>query len=373
MVLPPVVGGVALLLAFGRNGIAGQWLDRWLRASPSRSPRAGADHRRDVRGHAVPRDHGGGRPALHGPPLRGRRRHARRRPLDDLPARHPAAHRARRSAPARRSRWARALGEFGATITFAGNLPGTTQTMPLAVYLALQNNPDAAITLSLVMLVVSPRRAGRRCATAGSRRDDLPVDTARGGPMSLEAQVAWPRARCASTSSSRAETGDVVVLLGPNAAGKTTLLRALAGLVPLERGRVTLDGVVLDDPAAGVRVPTERRPVGVVFQDYLLFPHLTALENVAFGLRSRGAGRGARARARARDARPRGPGRPAPRRGPGRSPAGRRSASRWRARSRPTRACCCSTSRSRPWTPARARSCAATSPGTSPPTRAPAW
>ena len=63
--------------------------------------------------------------------------------------------------------------------------------------------------------------------------------------------------------------------------------------MPLERGRVTLDGAVLEDPAAGIRVPTERRPVGVVFQDYLLFPHMTVLENVAFGLRSRGAGRGA--------------------------------------------------------------------------------
>jgi molybdate transport system permease protein len=51
--------------------------------------------------------------------------------------------------------WARALGEFGATITFAGNLPGSTQTMPLAVYLALQSNPEAAFTLSLVMLVIS--------------------------------------------------------------------------------------------------------------------------------------------------------------------------------------------------------------------------
>jgi molybdate transport system permease protein len=51
--------------------------------------------------------------------------------------------------------WARALGEFGATITFAGNFPGTTQTMPLAVYLALESNPDAAIVLSLVLLAVS--------------------------------------------------------------------------------------------------------------------------------------------------------------------------------------------------------------------------
>ena len=58
----------------------------------------------------------------------------------------------RRLAPASPSAWARALGEFGATITFAGNLPGSTQTMPLAVYLALQNNLGAAIALSLVML-----------------------------------------------------------------------------------------------------------------------------------------------------------------------------------------------------------------------------
>jgi molybdate transport system ATP-binding protein len=83
-------------------------------------------------------------------------------------------------------------------------------------------------------------------------------------------------------------TGELVVLLGPNGAGKTTLLRAIAGLVPLDRGRVVLDGDVLEDTAAGTWVPTEQRPVGFVFQDYLLFPHLSALENVAFGLRARG-------------------------------------------------------------------------------------
>jgi molybdate transport system ATP-binding protein len=82
--------------------------------------------------------------------------------------------------------------------------------------------------------------------------------------------------------------GEVVALLGPNGAGKTTLLRAIAGLVPIASGRIQLDGQVLEDAATGDYVPTEQRPIGVVFQDYLLFPHLSVLDNVAFGLRSRG-------------------------------------------------------------------------------------
>jgi molybdate transport system ATP-binding protein len=84
------------------------------------------------------------------------------------------------------------------------------------------------------------------------------------------------------------EEGEVVALLGPNGAGKTTLLRAIAGLVPFQSGRVRLDGKVLEDTATREYVLTERRPIGFVFQDYLLFPHLNVLDNVAFGLRSRG-------------------------------------------------------------------------------------
>ena len=94
------------------------------------------------------------------------------------------------------------------------------------------------------------------------------------------------------------DAGEVVAVLGPNGAGKTTLLAALAGLAPLARGRIELDGRVLDDPASGIYVPPEQRPIGVVFQDYLLFPHLSALDNVAFGLRCRGAARGDRTHGR---------------------------------------------------------------------------
>ena len=95
-----------------------------------------------------------------------------------------------------------------------------------------------------------------------------------------------------------AAPGEIVAVLGPNGAGKTTFLRAVAGLAALERGRIELDDVVLDDVARRIHLPPERRPIGVVFQDYLLFPHLSALDNVAFGLRARGIGAGdARARA----------------------------------------------------------------------------
>jgi molybdate transport system ATP-binding protein len=86
----------------------------------------------------------------------------------------------------------------------------------------------------------------------------------------------------------RIGSGEVVALLGPNGAGKTTSLRALAGLTALTAGRVEIDGAVIEDTATGAREPTERRPIGMVFQDYLLFPHLSALDNVAFGLRCHG-------------------------------------------------------------------------------------
>ena len=82
--------------------------------------------------------------------------------------------------------------------------------------------------------------------------------------------------------------GEVVALLGPNGAGKSTALRALAGLVRLDGGRIVLGGATLANAETREHLPAHRRPIGVVFQEYLLFPHLSVLDNVAFGLRARG-------------------------------------------------------------------------------------
>jgi molybdate transport system ATP-binding protein len=94
-----------------------------------------------------------------------------------------------------------------------------------------------------------------------------------------------------------AAPGRVLGVLGPNGSGKSTLLHALAGLIPVERGRIELAGRVLDDAGTGEFVEAAGRPVGFVFQDYRLFPHLSVAGNVAFSPRARGAGRQAAQRA----------------------------------------------------------------------------
>jgi molybdate transport system ATP-binding protein len=87
--------------------------------------------------------------------------------------------------------------------------------------------------------------------------------------------------------------GELVALVGPNGAGKSTVLRSIAGLLAIDDGRIVLDDEVLDDPAVDRFVPARLRAIGVVFQDRLLFHHLDVVENVAFGLRSRGVARAA--------------------------------------------------------------------------------
>ena len=128
---------------------------------------------------------------------------------------------------------------------------------------------------------------------------------------------------------------ETVALVGPSGAGKTSVLRAVAGLVRPERGRIALDGSVLFDAAARIDRPPEERRVGYVFQEYALFPHMTVRQNVAY------AG-GKRAR---RDSRPARDHRARPGVSRESSPAVSASASAWPARSRATRASSSWTSR----------------------------
>jgi molybdate transport system permease protein len=153
LVLPPVVGGVALLLVLGRRGLVGQWLDAWFGVSlPFTTAGVVAAETFVAMPFLVIS-------------VEGALRAVDRR-FEDVAATLGAS----RWVTFRRVTlplvgpgvvagavlcWARALGEFGATITFAGNSPGRTQTMPLAVYLALESDPEAAVVLSLVLVAVS--------------------------------------------------------------------------------------------------------------------------------------------------------------------------------------------------------------------------
>jgi molybdate transport system permease protein len=153
LVLPPVVGGVALLLAFSRTGIVGRYLDSWFGLTIPFTPLAVVMAETfvampfliiTVEGAFRSADQGYEEAAA---TLGAKRLTVFRRIT--LPMIAPSL-----GAGAVLC-WARALGEFGATITFAGSFPGQTETMPIAVYYALENDPDAAIALSLVLLVVS--------------------------------------------------------------------------------------------------------------------------------------------------------------------------------------------------------------------------
>lgn len=153
MVLPPVVGGVALFFALGRRGIVGQYLDRWFGITLPFTTAAVVIAQTFV---AMPflvitveaaLRQLDGRVEDASRTLGASRWYTFRRVT--IPAIRPALVAGAVLA------WARALGEFGATITFAGNFPGTTQTMPLAVYLSLETNPEEAIILALLLIAIS--------------------------------------------------------------------------------------------------------------------------------------------------------------------------------------------------------------------------
>src|SRR5690349_22455861 len=100
--------------------------------------------------------------------------------------------------------------------------------------------------------------------------------------MSLQASVTVQRGSLAVDAEFGVGDGEVLALLGPNGAGKSTLVRVLAGLLRADAGRIAVDGIPWDDGESAL--PPHRRSVGMVFQEALLFPHLSVADNVAFGL-----------------------------------------------------------------------------------------
>ncbi|CAM5370827.1 ABC transporter permease [Streptomyces atroolivaceus] len=297
MVLPPTVGGVALLLAFGRRGLLGPWLEDTFGVTLPFHTSGAVLAATFVAMPFLVISLEGALGGLH-PRYEETAASLGASPVRvfltvTLPMVAPGL------AAGAALTWARALGEFGATITFAGNLPGTTQTLPLQVYLLLQDSPEAATSVSLLLLAIAMavlvalrgRWAGAPRSAEASHRtaeepgpeppdDGTPAPAAPPAPReswSLHAEVTG-----FDQLTLDAEPGTTIAVVGPNGAGKTTLLRALLGLTPRAHAALRLG----DTDVSGL--PPHRRGVAWVPQDGALFPHLSALANTAYGLRAHG-------------------------------------------------------------------------------------
>jgi len=198
--------------------------------------------------------------------------------------------------------FARALGEFGATLMLAGNIPGRTQTMPIAIFSSAEAGDMHAafvwvcliviFSLAIIRLLNVQRktRAIERIETdrPGSALSEqvlpaIPAQVGRESASALEVEIERNLENFTLRIALSAGKGSVG-LLGPSGSGKSMTLRMIAGVSTPDRGRIVLNGRVLFDSTTGQNIPAAGRRVGLVFQDYALFPHLTVAENVGFGL-----------------------------------------------------------------------------------------
>ena len=198
--------------------------------------------------------------------------------------------------------FARAMGEFGATLMLAGNIPGRTQTMPIAIFSAAEDGDMRGALLWVILIILlslaiirllNRQSAQRKPAHRRNPTRPAPVPVAYPAPprrmneaassAALEMQVERALENFTLQVSLCTGTG-AVGLLGASGAGKSMTLRMIAGVVAPDGGRIVLNGRVLYDSAVGRNVPSAKRRIGVVFQDYALFPHQTVAENVGFGL-----------------------------------------------------------------------------------------
>lgn len=213
----------------------------------------------------------------------------------------------------------RALGEFGATLTFAGSLEGTTRTMPLAIYLERESDADTALALAVALVVTSALLVGLtalpggwiyRLRTWAERQLFKKIDAA-GASSSAHIQPAYPTEPGSSVElvaklpersidNARLEVrpGQFLTLIGPNGCGKSTLCLIIAGLLRTQ-GYLKIADKTLDEPGwHGTFVSPGKRPVALLAQNPGIFTHMSVLDNVAFGPRCQGQGR-RRARQRA--------------------------------------------------------------------------
>lgn len=213
----------------------------------------------------------------------------------------------------------RALGEFGATLTFAGSLEGTTRTMPLAIYLERESDADTAMALAVVLVVTSALVVGLtalpggwiyRLRTWAERQLFKKIDEA-GATNSEPSQLAAPAVpgskielvaklpeRSIDNARLEVSPGQFLTLIGPNGCGKSTLCLMIAGLLRTQ-GYLKIADKTLDEPGwHGTFVSPGKRPVALLAQNPGIFTHMSVLDNVAFGPRCQGQGR-RRARQRA--------------------------------------------------------------------------
>ena len=210
---------------------------------------------------------------------------------------------------------ARCLGEFGATLTFAGSMQGVTRTMPLQIYLARESDGDLALALGVVLLGVAAavvaltetpwgRLASLLRFTRRGRASASAAPSARStAPSALAGEGEGVAVRVAGTVAARGwdvdaelRPGLVTAVVGHNGAGKSTLAQVIAGTLRVDSGTVSIGERVVDD--AATFVPARRRGVAMVSQAPRIFTHMSVAANVAFPLRVRGVGR-AEARAAA--------------------------------------------------------------------------
>ena len=196
--------------------------------------------------------------------------------------------------------FARALGEFGATLMLAGSIPGKTETIPIAIYLAAESGAtDRALLLVGIILLISlvvitfanywehqviKRKRNKKLKESlykGFKQDSSQLITNNRINLTVNIQKQLSDFLLdVNFTTERNSLG----LLGASGAGKSTIIRCIAGLETPDRGIIILNGRVLFDSYKGINLPVKERNCGILFQDYALFPHLTVGENIAFGM-----------------------------------------------------------------------------------------